>query len=48
VAIATFDPATGVLDFNTAVPEPRTWALLLVGFGLVGSTLRRRREARPV
>jgi hypothetical protein len=46
---ATFDPSTGVLDFNTAaVPEPTTWALLLVGFGLVGSTLRRRREARRI
>ncbi|WP_296598221.1 PEPxxWA-CTERM sorting domain-containing protein [Phenylobacterium sp.] len=25
-----------------AVPEPATWALMIVGFGLVGSTLRRR------
>ena len=27
----------------TAVPEPRTWALLLVGFGAVGTWARRRR-----
>lgn len=29
---------------NGAVPEPSTWAMLLVGFGLVGSALRRRRN----
>ena len=28
----------------TFVPEPATWALLIVGFGLTGATLRRRRE----
>jgi hypothetical protein len=26
----------------TAVPEPSSWALMIVGFGLVGSALRRR------
>ena len=30
-----------VLTLN-AVPEPATWALMIVGFGLVGTTLRRR------
>jgi hypothetical protein len=30
----------------TAVPEPATWAMLLVGFGLVG--LARRRQVRTV
>jgi PEP-CTERM motif len=29
-------PSTG------AVPEPATWALLLVGFGLIGASMRRR------
>jgi hypothetical protein len=28
----------------TAVPEPVTWALMLVGFGLVGGAMRRRRR----
>jgi probable HAF family extracellular repeat protein len=29
-----------------AVPEPATWALMLVGFGLVAATVRRRGAAR--
>ena len=35
----TFAPADG------AVPEPSTWAVMLLGLGLAGSALRRRREA---
>ncbi len=36
----------GVLSFNNpTVPEPATWALMLVGAGFVGGALRRR--ARP-
>ena len=27
---------------GSAVPEPATWAMMLVGFGLVGSAMRRR------
>ena len=26
----------------SAVPEPATWAMMIVGFGLVGATVRRR------
>ncbi len=34
---------------DTSVPEPRAWALLILGFGAVGATLRthRRLRARP-
>lgn len=28
---------------GTAVPEPATWAMMIMGFGLVGSAMRRRR-----
>jgi hypothetical protein len=28
---------------GTAIPEPKTWALLIAGFGLVGAVSRRRR-----
>lgn len=28
----------------SAVPEPSTWAMLLVGFGLIGATARYRRR----
>ena len=26
------------------VPEPSTWAMMLIGFGIIGATMRRRRE----
>ncbi len=31
---------------NGAIPEPTTWALFILGFGVVGGALRRRRPAR--
>jgi hypothetical protein len=31
-----------------AVPEPSTWAMMILGFGLVGASLRRRRLASPL
>jgi PEP-CTERM motif len=33
----------GVVQFAQAVPEPATWAQMLVGFGLVGGAMRRKR-----
>lgn len=31
-------------DLAATVPEPGTWALMIGGFGLVGASMRRRRE----
>ncbi|MFQ3594600.1 MAG: PEPxxWA-CTERM sorting domain-containing protein [Sphingomonadaceae bacterium] len=31
-------------EFDMAVPEPGTWAMLIAGFGLVGAAARRRRR----
>ena len=37
--------AEGLLGVISVVPEPRTWALMIVGLGLMGATLRGRRNA---
>ena len=37
------DNVDGILDNVTAaVPEPASWAMMIVGFGLIGAALRRR------
>lgn len=39
----SYDTNTVVgLDFSSAVPEPASWALMLVGFGIVGASMRAR------
>jgi hypothetical protein len=41
------DEGTGqVVRISAAVPEPGAWALMIVGFGAVGLTLRRSRRTR--
>lgn len=42
-----FGPASGEFVV-AAVPETSTWALLILGFGMVGAALRRRRVATMV
>lgn len=41
--VRVFDTPTGTLPVG-GVPEPSTWALLILGFGAVGSALRARRR----
>lgn len=44
-ADARVRPSIVSLNF-TAVPEPGTWAMMLVGFGAIGMAMRRRRSAQ--
>lgn len=37
-----------VLKFQTAVPEPATWMMMILGFGAVAGTLRRRKVTTRV
>jgi outer membrane lipase/esterase len=33
---------------NAAVPEPATWAMMIIGFGAIGFSMRRARRATPL
>jgi hypothetical protein len=35
-------------DLASAVPEPATWGMMILGFGIVGSQLRRRRSTKTL
>jgi hypothetical protein len=37
---------SGNVRFEAAVPEPGTWALMILGFGVVGYAMRRRPSVR--
>lgn len=41
--IDPFRPNTSAVDPGGAVPEPSTWTMVIMGFGLLGAALRRRR-----
>lgn len=38
--------ANSTINLTGAVPEPATWAMMFMGFGLVGAALRQRRPAK--
>jgi hypothetical protein len=43
----TTGPVGFTLQQTPAVPEPATWGMMLIGFGVVGAAMRRRRAADP-
>lgn len=43
-AIGTSLAPTGAISGYVAVPEPATWAMMIVGFGLAGTAIRTRRR----
>lgn len=45
VSTGSFEAAIGGGGGQGGVPEPASWALMILGFGAVGLTLRRRRTA---
>lgn len=42
-----FGAALDNVSVEAVVPEPATWAMMILGFGLVGGAMRRRSAARP-
>jgi hypothetical protein len=46
--IVTYNNANGAnLLFNSAIPEPSTWAMMLIGFAGLGFAGYRRAKAVP-
>jgi hypothetical protein len=41
---ATNGTFSAVVDASAAVPEPATWGMMILGFGLVGAGMRRRKS----
>ncbi len=42
------DTSEAIFGLTAAVPEPAAWGMMILGFGFVGSSARRRRTARTV
>jgi hypothetical protein len=42
-----YDLVSLPISVNTRLPEPGTWALMLLGFGGVGMAMRRNRKSKP-
>lgn len=42
--VVSTNAGEGFFTVGSAVPETKTWAMLLLGFGVVGTSLRRRRQ----
>lgn len=49
IDVNNYSVTTGQISLQSGigVPEPASWAMLISGIGLVGATMRRRRQALP-
>jgi len=45
IKMNTFSAGLSVNAMRAAIPEPATWAMMILGFGAVGAVIRRRRAA---
>lgn len=45
IKMQNYSAPVSVDPYSTAVPEPATWAMLILGFGAIGAVIRRRRAA---
>ena len=45
IKMNNFSSAVSVNRIHAAIPEPATWAMMILGFGAVGAVIRRRRTA---
>jgi PEP-CTERM motif len=43
-ALIAFDNQSQVFLLGGGIPEPTTWGMMILGFGMIGAVLRRRRE----
>lgn len=43
ISLAEAPPSNPFSDLGNGVPEPATWTMMILGFGAVGATMRRRR-----
>lgn len=48
VSGTSFQPVIDPFPDPNIIPEPATWAMMVLGFGLIGSTMRRRSTMRSV
>ena len=45
IKMNNFSSAVNVNEMRAGIPEPATWAMMILGFGAIGAVVRRRRAA---
>ena len=46
-SLASYGGFFTLTEATPAVPEPATWAMMLLGFGVIGAAMRRKRAPQP-